>query len=143
MGCFGIEEVNKIKEFYNKGYKDGQEALAFHLELCKEEAEPCEDAISRKAVMDYIKDCTIDLGYENGTYMVLDAISKLPSAQPKPREGKWILVYDSDGSRTYEEYYGKTSKCPFCGAVDYESKYCPNCGKRVEKGEVSDDNSML
>ena len=25
------------KEAYNKGYKDGQEAIAFHLELCKEE----------------------------------------------------------------------------------------------------------
>lgn len=28
---------NSDKEAYRKGYKDGQEALAFHLELCKEE----------------------------------------------------------------------------------------------------------
>ena len=97
-----IEEVNKIKEFYNKGYKDGQEALAFHLELCKEEAEPCEDAISRKAVMDYIKDCTIDLGYENGTYMVLDAISKLPSVQPPM--GKWIPVSEMLPSDCNEDW---------------------------------------
>ena len=28
------------KEIYNKGWQNGQDALAFHLELCKEEAEP-------------------------------------------------------------------------------------------------------
>lgn len=48
------------------------------------EQEPC-DCISREAVMEYIKNCTIDLGYENGTNMVLDAISSMPSIQPKPK----------------------------------------------------------
>ena len=28
-----------IKRVYDKGYKDGQKALAVHLELCREEAE--------------------------------------------------------------------------------------------------------
>ena len=32
-----IEEVNRIKEFYNKGWKDGAEATAYHVELCEEE----------------------------------------------------------------------------------------------------------
>lgn len=32
-----MRRMNRSKEVYNKGYKDGQEALAFHLELCKEE----------------------------------------------------------------------------------------------------------
>ena len=32
-----MNKFNRSKEVYNKGYKDGQEALAFHLELCKEE----------------------------------------------------------------------------------------------------------
>lgn len=27
----------EIKEAYDKGYKDGQEAFAYHIELCKEE----------------------------------------------------------------------------------------------------------
>ena len=38
------------KEAYNKGYKDGQEALAYHLELCEEEAEPCVECISREFI---------------------------------------------------------------------------------------------
>lgn len=32
-----IEEVNKIKEFYNKGWQDGAEATAYHIELCEKE----------------------------------------------------------------------------------------------------------
>ena len=39
-----LEQEPEIKEAYSKGYKDGQEALAYHLELCKEEAEPCKEA---------------------------------------------------------------------------------------------------
>ena len=32
-----LEQIPDLKETYNKGYKDGQKTLAFHLELCKEE----------------------------------------------------------------------------------------------------------
>ena len=32
-----IEEVNKIKEFYNRAWKDGAEATAYHVELCEKE----------------------------------------------------------------------------------------------------------
>lgn len=32
-----LEQITDLKDAYDKGYKDGQEALAFHLELCKEE----------------------------------------------------------------------------------------------------------
>lgn len=32
-----MNKFNRSKEVYNKGYDDGQDALAFHLELCEEE----------------------------------------------------------------------------------------------------------
>ena len=32
-----IEEINKIKEIYNKAWKDGAEATAYHIELCEKE----------------------------------------------------------------------------------------------------------
>lgn len=32
-----LEQATDLKEAYNKGYKDGQDALAYHIELCKEE----------------------------------------------------------------------------------------------------------
>lgn len=37
MAIQALEQISILKEAYNKGYKDGQEAIAFHLELCKEE----------------------------------------------------------------------------------------------------------
>ena len=37
MAIQALEQIDILKEAYNKGYKDGQEAIAFHLELCKEE----------------------------------------------------------------------------------------------------------
>ena len=32
-----LNEISDLKEVYQKGYKDGQEMVEFHLELCKEE----------------------------------------------------------------------------------------------------------
>lgn len=32
-----LEQIPDLKEAYNKGYRDGQEAFAVHYELCKEE----------------------------------------------------------------------------------------------------------
>lgn len=61
----------------------GNDKEVFDMAIKALEQEPCEDCVSRQAVMEYIKNCTIDLGYENGTNMVLDVISNMPSIQPK------------------------------------------------------------
>ncbi len=37
MAIKALNQIPDLKEAYNKGYKDGQEALLFHIELCKEE----------------------------------------------------------------------------------------------------------
>ena len=55
-GIKALELTDDKKEIYGKGYKDGQEALAFHLELCKEEQEPCEDCISRNSLIEYLEE---------------------------------------------------------------------------------------
>ena len=39
MAIEALKQIPDIKEAYNKGYKDGQEMVLFHLELCKDEAE--------------------------------------------------------------------------------------------------------
>ena len=79
-----LEQIPDLKETYNKGYKDGQKALAFHLELCKEEQEPCEDCISREAVLDMVEDMTDQFGV--GHRVVTEGmISLLPPVTPKPK----------------------------------------------------------
>jgi len=37
MGIKALEQITDLKDAYDKGYKDGQEALALHYKLCKEE----------------------------------------------------------------------------------------------------------
>lgn len=37
MAIKALKEIPDLKEVYQKGYKDGQEMVEFHLELCKEE----------------------------------------------------------------------------------------------------------
>ena len=88
-----------------------------------------EDCISREAVIDYIKDCTIDLGYENGTNMVIDVISNLPSVQPKSKIGHWIADVDRWGDvvTTVNGY-----RCSECGEFNTDKdNYCPNCGAKM------------
>ena len=95
-----LEQETEIKEAYSKGYKDGQEALAFHLELCKEEAESCEDAISRAELLKAI-DTWDKFGCDANTklvpyqdyyvpyihyYDVVNCIKGMPSVTPKVSE---------------------------------------------------------
>lgn len=69
-------------------------------------------------------------------YFVVDMLEKLPSAQPEPKEGHWILRESPDGGEQYE--------CSECGVLwefidgtpeDNEAYFCPNCGARMD-GEV-------
>lgn len=52
-------EASKLKETYNKGYKDGQDALIKHLELCEEEDDyenEIKDLYNRLDIAEYDKE---------------------------------------------------------------------------------------
>ena len=66
----------------------------------------------------------------------INDIKELPTAQPKPHEGHWILHESPDGGEQYE--------CSECGVLwefndgtpeDNEAYFCPKCGTRM-KGEI-------
>ena len=92
--------------------------------------EPCEDCISREQAL-RIAELSISEGY--GWQKM--QLSILPSVQPKPRKGKWIPLYDDDGTHTYEEYYAAVYQCPFCGIKDIKNNFCPNCGADMRESE--------
>jgi hypothetical protein len=86
-----------------------KEALCIAIEELK--AEPCKDAISRKAAIRWVKtECnpygkpTID--FESGK-KVIEHLKQMPSVTPKQKTGKWIPVseslpeLDDDGYSTY------------------------------------------
>ena len=106
------------------------------------EQEPCEDAISRNAVCDYIAEF-VNNEYSTQTecdmvdYMI-DGIQHLPSVNPQePKTGHWIAI-DEEPHEDYE--------CDKCGYTistftaniepHTEYKYCPNCGAKMESEDM-------
>lgn len=101
--------------------------------------EPCEDAISRKAVLNYIYN---DLGLgdeENGKdverLMELESsyryVKALPSVNlQEPKTGHWI---DNKARKDL-------CNCSECGALSKAySKYCHNCGAKMVEPQESEE----
>lgn len=109
------------------------------IKLEYEQIEPCEDAISRQAVLDKIKevcfsreqewvDFRISQGSNGQRDFIIKFIEDLPSIQPKPKTG----VLDKSKSEWYDR--GSLScRCSNCGCKNNkETPYCPWCGATME-----------
>ena len=113
------------------------------------EQEPCEDAVSRQAVLDYIYN---DLGLgdeENGKdlerQMELESsyryVKSLPSVKPQePKTGHWIEKDGYDGDTYYDcsvcdESWTTIEGTPWNNGM----KYCPNCGAKMVEEHESED----
>ncbi len=102
-------EASKLKETYNKGYKDGQYALAEHIELCKEEQalEPIGNSVNPQEKTGWI-----------------------PVSERLPEDRKPVLV-TAYWHETYQvmqaSYYGKGLWwcVPFNNTGDHEQKLEP------------------
>lgn len=122
MAIKALETIPKYKDAYNKGWDDGAKASYEHLKMCEEEKDPCDkcvystkdgycqydditetippfkpcdDAISRQAVIDAIEDDNRNGHYScfasnNDAQCFKDVIRSLPSVNPQ--EPKWIPV---------------------------------------------------
>ena len=112
-GCYSIPEY--------------QQAKAIAIEVL--EQQPCEDAVSRQAVLDVMKKHWL-----SGTvaHSVIDEIrlgvKALPSVTPKEKTGHWIYKLEDWNKWT-------CSECGFTKRTDVHIRlgynYCPNCGARV------------
>lgn len=112
-----------------KGFDEGIEKL--EREWGAEEIEPCEDCISRQAVLNTLfyksdNNCEVVLNKE-----LQDRIKALPSVTPQPKMGRWI---DIDC-----QSYTWQIKCPYCNhsrsmmsTQGIYPNYCENCGRKME-----------
>ena len=114
------------------------EALGMAMEALKRE--PCEDCISRQAVLDLIYNSWAHNGVgENYGELSIDALKALPPVTPRPKTGHWI-----------DRFPAKECKCSVCdflicisngSYIDMvgQMKYCPNCGADM-RGEEDEDS---
>lgn len=87
------------------------------------EQEPCEDVISRQAVLDITWEEPSYTDALNVLTEVRDKVKELPSVNPQEKTGHWIDrdVYDAD-----------RWKCSECGRTEpYKEDYCPKCGAKM------------
>jgi rubrerythrin len=113
-----IKNLKKLKSFHNGSY-----GTAIDLAIKALEQQPCEDAISRKAVLSLFNKSD---EYRWETTWIRRKIEKLPSVIPIIPKGKWKPLNYKD------EMWGYVYECSNCGAIDYGNDYCPNCGAKME-----------
>lgn len=99
------------------------------------EQEPCEDAISREAVLEKAVYTETEEGWSGRTVDVKD-IEALPPVTPKEKTGHWIYTgdYITDGML-------KCSSCGYEHDVADRFLYCPNCGAKMVKPQESEVNN--
>ena len=93
---------------------DEKEALEMAINVLKQQ--PCEDAISRESVIEWLKDKDI-IKTKNQEENARRELAELPSVTPKAKTGQWIH-----------------NKCNKCGASrpPLFDNFCPSCGARME-----------
>ena len=107
--CNPLKLDGMLEDAYEYGYEQARHDF---------EVQPCEEAVSKRAVLDAIKN--------NYRMAAIDVIEKLPPVTPARIKGKWIKQKIGYGC----------SNCTLC-TNDYGVgiyKYCPNCGADMREG---------
>ena len=126
-----------------KYYDDCKSDEAHKMAIKALEQEPCEDCISRKALLDAIWQKEYGKDYDGVNTLDIrhiNIIEKMPSVKPTRAKGKWIENEDF-----YGDYYYSCSVCneDFVTMDGTKPKdnlfyFCPNCGADM-RGEVAYD----
>lgn len=89
------------------------------------------DLISRKAAIDFIKDHSYPVRYDNTSIEqgmtitgIEQALNEMPSVKPAQKTGQWLI--NSDG------YYPYCSRCKREPRSRIMTKYCAECGAFME-----------
>ena len=110
--------------------------------------EPCNDAISRQAVLDGI-DTYIYKAQSTGTqddfYSFAELVVKqLPSVNPQePKTGHWIEHPEKETSTPEYLMFYECSECGdkqcFCKSDIHKKRFCSNCGCRMVEPQESEE----
>ena len=88
--------------------------------------EPCDDAISRQAVLNEIYNTD---GISNIYFHLADEIIALPPVTPAEKVGQWIYIGNKDINQSV-----KIVECNVCHKRNMgSSDYCPSCGRKMQE----------
>lgn len=132
-----VEQLKKYTHGKNNTDKVEISVLALNRIIKALSQEPCEDAVSRQAVLDIIdKWYESNRDVENIEDLIVFA-TYLPSVLLKPKTGHWIegeIWEDTDGG------WGRWQKCSVCRESEHHKKnFCPNCGTKMVKPHESEE----
>ena len=130
------EAIKLVKEVTGMSLEcDDAHYEALQVAIKALEQEPCEDAISRQSMLDYLK-------YLHGEMPEEEFIKELPSVTPARKKGHWI--YHSD------EGFVECSECGSatnCDGNIADLHFCFNCGAKMDEDErtlkYSDQDTMM
>ena len=97
------------------------------------EQEPCEDAISRQAVLDIAK--TSKSNWIDNS-VLFKKVNNLPPVTPQPKTGHWIDIMVGDMPAQACDRCNTFYPLAYTGGGH---KYCPNCGRRMVEPQESED----
>ena len=132
--------ANEIK-YYKPCASCNNSECVFHgkgKEYVCEDYEPCEDVVSRQAVLDEIDDTNRRGGFgcKLSYTRCRGHMEQLPPVIPQPKTGHWEKV------NTAREYNSDAYECSECKYIiwtykdsDRKWNYCPSCGIRMQEVE--------
>lgn len=126
------EMIKELKTVYLGDSIKMREAKNMAIEAL--EQEPCEDCISRQAVLDtidkWVKSMHVLIAlHANEVTPLFESVHDLPPVTPQQKMGHWEKR-DVRGQRV--------DCCSVCGLSNgtiYEYNYCPNCGAKMQEVE--------
>lgn len=122
-----IDEIPWYLNIFNPTVlKEFQRGMRDATPMAKQE--PCEDCISRQAVLEYIEGSEAELGHSSENELVCQDIKEFPPVAPKLKTGHWIK-HEHNGIAHIE-----CSECFswFLSSHLLRNSYCPNCGAKME-----------
>jgi hypothetical protein len=101
------------------------------------EQETCDDAISRQAVLDKMKERD-----EEVSCLTTKDVRDLPTVKPQPKTGHWILADEQNKEDVENDNYRYI--CSECQCSDIHAKgtvvpYCWKCGAKMIEPQESED----
>jgi len=129
--CIGTIEMLQRLAYNIHGVMDVIDADNCNKIIKSLEQEPCENCISRQAVLEWLKDKDF-IKTKNQEENARRELADLPSVTPQPKIGHWIDIMVGDMPAQ------ACARCNTFYPLAYTGgghKYCPNCGAKMEVSE--------